>query len=53
MHYRKLRVLDKHSRIEEQTNKLHDGRNKLVECSRIANELRVARMIELNSPQKP
>lgn len=38
--------------MEDQTNKLHEGRNKLVECSRIANELRIQRMIELNSPQK-
>ena len=45
LNYKKLKVLDKHTRIEEQTSKLQEGKCQFVECSRIANELRVQSML--------
>ena len=41
MNYWKLQVLDKHTRIDEQTQRLNDHKNQFIECSRIANELRL------------
>ena len=48
LNYKKLKVLDKHTRIDEQTLKLQEGKTQFVECSRIANELRVQSMLSPN-----
>jgi hypothetical protein len=47
-----LQVLDKHVRIEELCSQLNNTKNSFIECTRIANEIRVQKMSAMNSPQK-
>ena len=48
--FKKLQVLDKHQRIDSLCSQLVESKNQFIECSRIANEIRVQRMVELNTP---
>ena len=53
MHYKKLQIFEKHKNIEENVNKMMDGKAQFIECSRIANEIRVQKMKESKgSPPK-
>ena len=52
MNFRKLQVLEKHERIGELVNELAQNKNSFIECTRIANEIRLQKMHSMNSPQK-
>ena len=53
MHYKKLQIFEKHKNIEDNVNKMMDGKAQFIECSRIANEIRVQKMKESKgSPPK-
>ncbi len=41
LNFKKLQVLDKHQRIDDLCSKLTTNKNSFIECSRIANEIRV------------
>ena len=43
--FKKLEVLDKHSKIEDLCNKLDSNKKQFIESSRIANEIRVLKMV--------
>jgi hypothetical protein len=53
LNFKKLQVLDKHQRIDELCVALSENKNSFIECSRIANEIRVAKMSIMSSPIKP
>ena len=50
--FKKLEVLDKHQKIEDLCSKLDTNKKQFIESSRIANEIRVLKMVQLGSPPK-
>lgn len=50
LNFKKLQVLDKHQKIDELCNKLNQHRNSFIECTRIANEIRLQKMSQIGSP---
>ena len=53
LNFKKLQVLDKHQRIEQLCNQISQNKNSFIECTRIANEIRVQKMTEaFGSPAK-
>ena len=50
--FKKLEVLDKHQRIGDLCVQLNSNKKSFIECSRIANEIRVQKMATLGSPPK-
>ena len=47
MHYKKLQILEKHQNKDDAVVKINEGKQQFIECSRIANEIRVQKMNEI------
>ena len=49
LHFKKLQILEKHKNKEDEVTRIMDGKSQFIECSRIANEIRVQKMLEMHT----